>query len=160
MAAALFLEKKQLLKSGVWTCQQHPREPATPPTQRPGKWIVNVTELNLGDLVSLPASETDSKEMQKCLGSQRMKPTRRWKVLRQGLGRGSLVGLHIMVQPPWKAPPFPSLLLPLLFQTRPFPASASPPEEAFLSQLPLPPSSSVRPACTSSPALHIPPPRP
>ena len=54
MAVALFLEKKQLLKSGVWTCRQHPREPAAPPppTQRAGEGVVNVTELNLGDLNS------------------------------------------------------------------------------------------------------------
>lgn len=65
VAAALFLENKQPPESQVWTCQQHPREPATPtPAQGPGKCIVNVTELNWGDLVS-PFPEANSKEMQK-----------------------------------------------------------------------------------------------
>lgn len=38
VAAALFLEKKQLPESRVWTCQQHPREPATP---HPEAWEVH-----------------------------------------------------------------------------------------------------------------------
>lgn len=47
MATALFLEKKQLPKPWIWTCQPHPREPATPHPERPGKQMVNGTERNL-----------------------------------------------------------------------------------------------------------------
>ena len=57
VATTLFLEKKELVKFWVWSCLYHPTTPLPPPphscpTQRPGKWVVNVLEFNLGDLIS------------------------------------------------------------------------------------------------------------
>lgn len=40
VAATLFLENKQPPESQVWTCQQHPREPAHP-HPCPGAWEVH-----------------------------------------------------------------------------------------------------------------------
>ena len=43
VATALFLEKKELVKSWVWTCLHHPREPATPTSHppHPESWEVD-----------------------------------------------------------------------------------------------------------------------
>lgn len=112
-AAALFLEKKQLPESRVWTCQQQPREPATPPPRGLGSASLMSQSL-IGRTWFPPSSSkfqgnaetsrVSTDETARGTGSRLLSAG-----LRSGGGRSE--GFAYTVPSAWKAPPHPRLIL-------------------------------------------------
>lgn len=108
-AAALFLEKKQLPESRVWTCQQQPREPATPPPR--GLGSASLMSQSLIGRTWFPPSSSKfqgNAETSRVSADETARGTGS-RLLSAGLrsGGGRSEGFAYTVPSAWKAPPTP-----------------------------------------------------